>query len=1404
MKLATATSFILLSILPFFNHAQCIQSISAGYSHSIALKPDGTLWSWGFNGSGQLGDGTNIEKLSPVKVGSGSDWKKISAGGFHNLALRENGTLWAWGYNLWGQVGDGSYGNTKSIPMRIGLSSDWKSISAGKEFSAAIKNDGSLWTWGDNFYGQLGLSSPAFIPTQVGTSTNWKQVAAGGYHVLAVQNDGTLWAWGYNRNYQLGDGTAIDKNAPTKIGTATDWSHVIAGEDFSAAIKTDGTLWTWGKNDKGQLGNGTYLPILSPTKLGNDTWQSVTTGGDHIKAIRTDGTLWTWGFIIGRYDHGTGNTNSVPTRIGANNNWSSVSAGYRHAFAVSTEGKVWAWGEGTWGKLGLDDGYVDVFEPTLLTPANPLVPTSQLFCKASTLSELEPINMLWYSTAAGGSELSKDTPLIDGAKFYGSSFVLGCESESRIEVLVIVREPTPPPIGETIQSICPGATLAQTKVSGASLVWYYSSTDQTPLWDGFPVEDGARYFATQTIDGCVSSRVEYIFKHSTPPPPTGSSQQSFCKGAKLSALQATGTNITWYQPNIYSGPIKEEIYLESEKHFYATQTIDGCESKSKLDVFVTLTPNHIASVQPITPITGEQIVYNGFSGVIDKESRLWGWGWNGTGLLANGTLYSSLSPVLVHEGPWKEIVTEGNTITGIKTNGTMWAWGSNLDYALGVGSGVQYDLKNIIQIGDRNDWMTAARTSSTGAALTTDGALWTWGKSYYRGTEYWNWPAEPAPKQVGNRIWEQIVGGVGFFLALKDNGLLSSWGTNTYGELGNGSNEDKILPTWTETSGWKELSASYQVAGGIKTDGSLWTWGSNERGCLGIPGLPRTNTPQRVGNSNNWKLISVGFDHCLAIRNDGTLWAWGSNNYYQLGDGTNATRLSPVQIGTDTDWKDVSSVWNSSIALKNDGSIWTWGRNVDGQLGTGTTININSPTKLQVGYQFACPGATVADIAVEGTNLQWYETTTNILPMDDSSSLINGKTYYATQTVDGCESQVRTSVYVINKEMTLPSPEVPSAQNHCEGSTIEDLTAEDTNITWYASSVGGTILVNDVPLESGHHYFAERNIAACKSHRAEVVVTLTPNTTSTPIGASIQEFCDGATVMELAAIGTGIYWYESADSRSPLDPSRPLEDGKHYFAGEISSVCSSDIRLDVLAKIKKVNSPEALTNQVLCEGSIIGDIKIEGNDIYWYADTTSTQALLVSTLLIDNTTYYASQILGNCESQERTSVRVNLSPIPSAPQAESVQSFAIGKILADIEISGSDIIWYGTLHDALNQINSLPASTIMENGVTYYATQTVSECESTPIPVTIDLVTGIEQGSESFVIHPNPVKKNLNICSEGRILHITIATTTNQVVFERDINVEQTTIDVNHLASGIYIVQVRTETGVYLTRLLKQ
>ncbi len=326
--------------------------ISGGGTHTLALKDDGTVWTWGSNEYGELGDGTTIDKTTPVQIMSGVI--AISAK-FHSLALKDDGTVWAWGHNGNGQLGIGNTTNM-NVPTQIPSLTNVIAISAGNYFSLALKNDGTVWAWGHNYSGQLGDGSTTdrLTPFQVPNLSNVVSIVGGHSHSIALKNDGTVWAWGWNASGELGDGTTTQKHSPIQVSNLSNVVLIAGKGSHHIALKDDGTVWAWGYNDKGQLGDGTTTERHSPVQVSAlSDFVSYSIGQGHNMAIKSDGTVWSWGYNgYGNIGDGTTTNRHTPINITSLSNISNCSAGRFHSLAVANDGTVWAWGRNDYGQLG--------------------------------------------------------------------------------------------------------------------------------------------------------------------------------------------------------------------------------------------------------------------------------------------------------------------------------------------------------------------------------------------------------------------------------------------------------------------------------------------------------------------------------------------------------------------------------------------------------------------------------------------------------------------------------------------------------------------------------------------------------------------------------------------------------------------------------------------------------------------------------------------------------------------------------------------------------------------------------------------------------------------------------------------------------------------------------------------
>jgi alpha-tubulin suppressor-like RCC1 family protein len=348
------TILLLILLTSTLSHAQCWRSVSVGYQHVIAIADNGTLWAWGMNHFGELGDGTfNNFKNTPQQIGTDTDWKILSAGSgpvTFNLAIKNDGSLWSWGNNIYGQLGDGTFTNHYA-PARVGNETNWSSISAGYSHALAIKTDGTLWSWGDSAFYALGYgngygdSYHKNVPTQIGTLNTWKSVSAGDKYSLALKTDNTVWGCGYNSGNPIGlNGGLYIQTLTPRAYNNTYTRAISAGGNHSFDVKISNLLVTWGSSTYGQTGGTSCAGCASYYP------KEVDCGDDTSAIIKQDNTLWFVGKKLGAPSlQYTG----AFTQLGTDSNWKSVSVGFQSGAAIKSDGSMYTWGWNFYGELGI-------------------------------------------------------------------------------------------------------------------------------------------------------------------------------------------------------------------------------------------------------------------------------------------------------------------------------------------------------------------------------------------------------------------------------------------------------------------------------------------------------------------------------------------------------------------------------------------------------------------------------------------------------------------------------------------------------------------------------------------------------------------------------------------------------------------------------------------------------------------------------------------------------------------------------------------------------------------------------------------------------------------------------------------------------------------------------------------
>lgn len=357
--------------------------IVAGDDSSFAIDGNGIVYAWGDNHSGRLGDGSDTNRSFPVQIAGNYSVISISNKSTHSAALTDDGTVLTWGSGATGRLGNGSDITGRYTPEAVAGISGVVDIAAGGNHTLALKSDGTVWAWGSNYYGQLGLDEDSYVskmttPVQVSNLTDVIQIAAGHDFSLALKSDGTVWAWGRgNLRGQLGTGYFDGSHVPVQTTNLSGVTQIRAFASWALALKSDGTVWAWGDNGKGQLGDGTTAHRATPGRVLNiSNVVAIDAGESQGGAVTSEGSLWVWGSNSGgQLGNGTTTTSAITTPIQVTGlaGVTQIAVGGEFMIAMTSDGSVWAWGKNETGQLG------DGTTTDALTPVQTLGPSMDGF-----------------------------------------------------------------------------------------------------------------------------------------------------------------------------------------------------------------------------------------------------------------------------------------------------------------------------------------------------------------------------------------------------------------------------------------------------------------------------------------------------------------------------------------------------------------------------------------------------------------------------------------------------------------------------------------------------------------------------------------------------------------------------------------------------------------------------------------------------------------------------------------------------------------------------------------------------------------------------------------------------------------------------------------------------------------
>ena len=600
----------------------------------------------------------------------------------------------------------------------------------------------------------------------------------------------------------------------------------------------------------------------------------------------------------------------------------------------------------------------------------------------------------------------------------------------------------------------------------------------------------------------------------------------------------------------------------------------------------------------------------------------------------------------------------------------------------------------------------------------------------------------------------------------------------TVASVTNGSDAGLTFTYWTDLAATNALADPSAVS----TSGTYYIKGTNTIGCSAVTSV----------------VVTVHALPVLTITNPAAV----------CSPATVDLAAAAITAGSDsgltfTYWSDsAATLALSSAVVTASGTYYIKAVNANGcetiMPVVVTVTNTDAPTG--VATQAFCGSASMVDLVVTGTDVKWYTAATGGTQYPTALlaniGLSNGSTYYASQTLNGCESTTRFAVTVtLNPVPTAPTA---AAQTFCTAATVADLFPNGAAYSWYADATGGTALVSTDALASGTYYVSQ-TLNGCESTRTAVTVTVT--STAAPTAAD-QSFCGSALVANLVASGTNLNWYAAATGGSALVASTALTSTTYYVSQTVDG-CES-ARTAVLVTINNTTAPTA-SAQTFCFAGTVADLVATGTNLNWY-DVASGGTALVATTPLANGIYYVSQTISGCESA-RTAVNVTISS-PATPVGATTQTifgdFATDATIEDINVSGNGIVWYATAQDAANGTNPLAPGTQLENGQTYYAVSVVGTCRSAALAVTVTVtLEAAHFDSNALQYYPNPTRDVVHVQYSNAISHVRVINLLGQVVIDRKEQATSIQVDLSGFAAGTYIVEVASQDAIKQFKVVK-
>jgi len=994
----TFLSFAIAIALPIPLFAQ--SKAAGGSAFTLVVKSDGTLWAFGTNSDGQLGDNTINSRKTPYQIAGLSNIASVAAGGGHVLALTTSGAVYSWGDNSHGQVGNNSLTDQKT-PLLLSLS-NVVAIAAGEFHSVALTSSGAVYTWGENGFGELGNgvnTTDTKVPGSVMTGVS--AIAAGRAFTLVVKTDNTVWGWGRNNVGQLGNGTTTTGAtiSPVQMTGVSGAAAVYGGELTSIIRLSDGTLKAAGENGAGQL--GVSYPTDQSTAVAISGLSGITAvamGFNHTLALKSDGTVYAWG------DNANGKLgiNSItdahtPTQITSLSSIQSVGSGANHSIAVDNSGLVTTWGLNTGNQLG-DGTALERWVPVALSDPGFVwrVGTPILSFGTNTYNNNFTVTMTSDTGGAvvtytqDGSEptaLGSTGPLlVDHTQTVkAKAFKEGAPASvtTIATYTMVVATPTTAPVQGTYTTAQTVSFLSTT--SGAT--FYYTTdgvTDPTeapellysgPLNVAHTTKFRIRAFkAGYTQSAVKASNITMNFDTLTAPTIetaagayTGSVSVVMSSPQTFASIRYTTNNtVPSFSSSEYLGPVPVSTTATIRAKAFHLDYTASAEAAFKTYTITTHTPIldtaagsyapgstvTITAGQPATdtlrmtidgsdPTTTSLTIASGttiFLGNFTLKVKAWR---NGAidSAIASAT-YTLDAPV----GPGS--VTGGGTHSVIATpDGRVFVWGNNLSAQLGLGTCCTDRATPQLLHSITGVTAVAGGLSHT-LARTFDGKVYAWGSNANGRLGTGNTTASNKPIHVStlsNIV--AIAAGDSHSLALTSDGHVFGWGDNSARQLGLGHSTEQWLPI--EIPGLSNIvaiGAGDANSFAVSDTGQLYGWGFNGSVRLSLPPAVTWQSTPALLDLADVVAIAPGVSHTVAMTRNGDVYAWGASGSGQVGVFTGSVQQPTKIQGLHA--VAITTGDSHSGAIRSDGALVAWGENFNGQIGNNSTQDVSVPVVL--------------------------------------------------------------------------------------------------------------------------------------------------------------------------------------------------------------------------------------------------------------------------------------------------------------------------------------------------------------------------------------------------------------------------------------------------------------------------